>query len=308
MNSIDFLKELNEIDDILLMKAELPPARKPCIQRLGLNAVVIALFLCLMSVTVAAVTISIRIFTSEDMVPNYESFHIGYFNVNSKITTIEYELSPQKIDIPLQWENALTDAWKGFGYSYDHFTGIDMKDGNGNRINYGGMKQLEQLLDIEFVSSAEMELATQGAYVTLVVTDQNRATEQFRSEGIVSPDGIIIYLPFLRNAYTGLHPEIVDYCGLSIFIPLTNSFAERYASHAVLSSAYKQDLKQERFMSSKDIEIVMLQNTVQDEDALSAYAAWEYTGIGYLVEMKTNWGADALPSDILAPYLENLES
>lgn len=307
MNSIDFLKELNEIDDTLLMKAELPPARKPCIQRLGLNAVVITLLLCLMSVTVAAVTISIRIFTSEDMVPNYENFHIGYFNVNSKITTIEYELSPQKIDIPLQWENALTDAWKGFGYSYDHFTGIDMKDSEGNRINYGGIEQLEQLLDIKFVSSEELELVTQGAYVTLVVTDQNRAAEQLRSEGIVSPDGIIIYLPFLRNAQTGLNPEIVDFCGLSIFIPLSDSFADRYASHAVLSSAYKQDLKQERFMSSKDIEIVMLQNTVQDEDALSAYAAWERAGIGYLVEMKTNWGADTLPSDILAPYLENLE-
>lgn len=307
MNSIDFLKELNEIDDDLLMKVELPPTRKPRIRRIGVNAVVVALVLCLMSVTVAAVTISIRIFTSEDMVPNYENYHIGFFNVNSKVTTIEYELSPQKIAIPLQWENALTDAWKGFGYSYDHFTGIDMKDSEGNRINYGGIKQLEQLLDIKFVSSENLELVTQGAYVTLAVTDQDRAAEQFRSEGIVSPDGIIIYLPFLRNAQTGLNPEIVDYCGLSIFIPLTDSFADRYASHCVLSSAYKQDLTQNRFFSCDDIEIVLLENTVQGEDPLSGYAAWEHEGIGYLIEMKTNRDVETLPSNLLTPYLENLE-
>jgi hypothetical protein len=307
MNSIDFLKELNEVDDDLLMKVELPPTRKPRIRRIGVNAVVVALVLCLMSVTVAAVTISIRIFTSEDMVPNYENYHIGFFNVNSKITTIEYELSPQKIAIPLQWENALTDAWKGFGYSYDHFTGIDMKDSEGNRINYGGIEQLEQLLDIKFVSSENLELVTQGAYVTLAVTDQDRAAEQFRSEGIVSPDGIIIYLPFLRNAQTGLNPEIVDYCGLSIFIPLTDAFADRYASHCVLSSAYKQDLTQNRFFSCDDIEIVLLENTVQGEDPLSGYAAWEHEGIGYLIEMKTNRDVETLPSNLLTPYLENLE-
>ncbi len=307
MNSIDFLKELNEIDDDLLMKAELPPVRKPCIRRIGLNAVVVALVLCLMSVTAAAVTISIRVFTSEDTVPNYENYHFGFFHVNSKVTTIEYELSPQEIEIPLQWENALTDAWKGFGYSYDHFTGIDLKGNDGKRTNYGGIAQLEQLLGIRLVSSEELELVTQGAYVTLAVTDQKRAAEQFRSEGSVSPDGIIIYLPFLRNAQTGLDPEIVDFCGLSIFIPLTDAFADLYTSHAVLSSAYQQDLTQKRIMSSKDVEIVMLQNTVQDGDVLSAYAAWEQAGIGYLVEMKTNWGAETLPSDILTPYLENLE-
>ena len=307
MNSIDFLKELNEIDDDLLMNAEVPPARKPHLHRIGVNAVVVALVLCLMSVTVAAVTISIRIFTSEDTVPNYENYHLGFFHVNSKVTTIEYELYPQEIEIPLQWENALTDAWRGFGYTYNHFTGIDLKDNDGKRTNYGGITQLEQLLGIQLVSSEELELVTQGAYVTLAVTDQNRAAEQFRSEGIVSPDGIIIYLPFLRNAQTGLNPEIVDYCGLSIFIPLTDSFADQYASHCVLSSAYKQDLTQNRFFSCDDIEIVLLENTVQDEDPLSGYAAWEYDGVGYLIELKTNWDVETLPSNLLTPYLENLE-
>lgn len=307
MNHVDFLKQFIEIDDDLLLKAEQPLTRKSHSRRMITNIVAAILALCLLSITVAAVTINVRIFTSADMILNYEDYYLGFPPLSSKVTTIEYELYPQDIKIPLHWKEELTDAWKGFGYTYDHFTGIDLKDSNGKRVDFGGIAQIEQLLCFRLASSEELRQVTQSAYVTLVVTDQDRAAEQIRSEGILSPDGLVIYLPFSRNAEAGLDPELVDYCGLSIFVPLTESFAGEYASHSVLSGVYKQDLTQTSLLSDGGIEIIMLGNTAHNGDALNGFAAWEYEGLGYLVEMRTNRNVEINPRDVLMPYLEHLE-
>lgn len=309
MNSIDFLKELNEIDDDLLMNAELPPKRKSHIYRIGANAVIIALLLCLMSVTVVAVTIGVRILVSKEELPNYGDYLMGgLISVDSKVTTIEYELSPHNIEIPLQWEEKLTDAWKRFTYDYSNFTGIDLKDTEGRRINIGDIAQIEELLGISLTGSRELERITLGAYVTLIITDQERAASQLRMEGTVAPDGILVYLPFRNDEEKGLGPDVVDFCGLRIFIPLTESFADQYAEHCVMSGVNKQDLIQSSFFSSGNIEVIVLENRWQDElDAPRGYAAWEQSGIGYLVELKCNVDMKASPGALLRPYLEKLE-
>ena len=311
MNSIDFLKELNEIDDDLLMNAELPPKRKASIPfySMGIKAAVIALLFCLIPATVIAVTIGVRILVSQEEIPNYGDYMLGgIVSVESKVTTIEYELSPQRIEVPLQWEEKLTDAWKGFPYSYDNFTGIDLKNTQGSRINLGGITEIETLLGTTLTTSDELEQVTQGAYVSLIVTDQERAAAQLRSEGIVSPDGILIYLPFRNDKETGLGPEVVDYCGLKVFIPLTEYFAHQYAEHCVMSSVNQQDLAQSSFFSSGNIEVILLQNRWQDEwDATRGYAVWAQSGIGYLVELKCSADVKTSPGELLRPYLENLE-
>ena len=173
-------------------------------------------------------------------------------------------------------------------------------------LDYAG-EELEQLLQIRFTSSSELEAVTRGAYVTLAITDQERAAVQYRSEGIVSPDGIVIYLPFSRDSESGVDPNIVNYCGLSIFVPLTDSFARQYASHSVLSSVYNSDFQQIRQVSSGGVEMILLENEPYMDYPLSGYAAWEERGIGYLVELKCNNGSRTAPIEILMPYLENLE-
>ena len=311
MNSIDFLKELNEIDDDLLMNAELPPKRKASIpfSRIGIKAAVVALLLCLIPATVIAVTIGVKILVSQEEIPNYGDYMLGgIVSVESKVTTIEYELSPQRIEVPLQWEEKLTDAWKGFPYSYDNFTGIDLKNTQGSRIDLGGIAEIETLLGTTLTTSDELEQVTQGAYVSLILTDQERAAAQLRSEGIVSPDGILIYLPFRNDQEAGLGPEVVDFCGLQIFIPITASFADQYAEHCVMSSVNQQNLAQSSFFSSGNIEVILLENRWQDDwDAPRGYAAWEQSGIGYLVELKCAADTKESPGELLRPYLENLE-
>lgn len=309
MNSIDFLKELNEIDDDILMNAELPPKRKNHIYRIGVNAVVIALLLLLMPVTVLALVIGVRTQVSKEEFPNYGDYLMGgLISVESKVTTIEYELSPHNIEIPLQWEEKLTDAWKEFPYDYDNFTGVNLKDTEGRRINFGGIKQIEELLGISLTDSKELERITIGAYATLIVTDYERAKMQFRTEGTVTPDGILVYLPFSNDEENGLGPDMVDYLGLQIFIPLTESFVDKYAEYCVMSSVNKQNLIQSSFLSSGNIEVILLENRWHEEfDAPRGYAAWEQDGVGYLVELKCTVDMKESPGELIRPYLEKLE-
>lgn len=311
MNRIDFLKELNEIDDDLLLDAELPLKQKKHIpfRKIGVQAALIVLVLCLIPATVLAVTIGVRILVSQEEIPNYSDYLIGGFiHIDSKVTTIEYELAPHNIDVPLQWEVKLTDAWKGFPYDHSNFTGIDLKDAEGRRMNFGSMADIEKLLGTTLTSSYELEQITQGAYVTLAITDPDRAAAQLRTEGIVSPDGILVYLPFRNHKETGLDPDVVDYCGLRVFIPLTEAFAQRYAEHSVLSGVDQQEFDQSRFYSSGNIEVILLENHWQEKyDTPRGYAAWEQSGIGYLVELKNMPDAKESPVELLKPYLENLE-
>ena len=311
MKRIDFLKELNEIDDDLLLDAELPLKREKHIpfKKIGVQAALIVLVLCLIPATVLAVTIGVRILVSQEEIPNYSDYLTGGFlHIDSKVTTIEYELAPHPIDVPLQWEEKLTDAWKGFPYGHSNFTGIDLKDAEGRRINFGSISDMEKLLGTSLSSSHELEKITQGAYVTLAITDPDRAAAQLRTEGIVSPDGILVYLPFCNHRETGLDPDVVDYCGLRIFIPLTEAFAQRYAEHAVLSGVDQQEFDQSRFYSSGNIEVILLENHWQEEyDTPRGYAAWECGGIGYLVELKNMPDAKESPVELLKPYLEELE-
>ena len=311
MKRIDFLKELNEIDDDLLLDAELPLKREKHIpfKKIGVQAALIVLVLCLIPATVLAVTIGVRIWVSQEEITNYSDYLVGGFlHIDSKVTTIEYELAPQTIEVPLQWEEKLTDAWKGFPYDHSNFTGIDLKDADGRRINFGSISDMEKLLGTSLSSSHELEKITQGAYVTLAITDPDRAAAQLRTEGIVSPDGILVYLPFRNHKETGLDPDVVDYCGLRVFIPLTETFAERYAEHAVLSGVDQQEFDQSRFYSSGNVEVILLENHWQEEyDTPRGYAAWEKGGIGYLVELKNMPDAKESPVELLKPYLEELE-
>lgn len=311
MKSIDFLKELNEIDDDLLMNAELPPKRKAPIpfSRIGIKAAVIALLLCLIPATVIAVTIGVRILVSQEEIPNYGDYLMGgIIQIDSKVTTIEYELAPHSIEVPLQWEEKLTEAWKGFPYDHSNFSGIDLKDAEGRRTNFGSIREIEKLLGLTLTSSSELEQITQGAFITLIMTDQDRAAAQLRTEGIVSPDGILVYFPFRNGLETGLGPDVVDYCGLQVFISLTESFADQYAEHCVMSSVNEQDFAQSSFFSSGNIEVILLENSWQDDlDAPRGYAAWEQNGIGYLVELKCSADVKTSPGELLRPYLENLE-
>ena len=307
MNELDFLKALNDVDDDLILDAKKPIRAKNRIPSLLGKIGVAAAILCLLSVTVMAVSFSVRIIGSDQRVPIHEGYYMGIFTPSSKVTTVDYALETQKIKIPAQWSEALTEEWKNFGYDYKYFNGIDLREEDGSRIDFGGISLLEELLELRFVSSPELDRAVRSSYVSLVITDRERASLELREEGRISPDGLRIYLPFRIDGQGSPNPDVVEYCGLNIFIPLTDSFAEEYRSHVVLSGDGNQDLKERKALSQGKVESVILANTQSQDEPMKAFAAWEHEGIGYLLEMKTYYCVTADPAEIIMPYLANLE-
>lgn len=307
MNAMDFLQELSEIDDCLLLKAATVPSRKHSARKMGLRIALVAALISLLAMTATAVTVGVRIIADGGQILNHDRFLSGGYNHYTPVATVEYELRAQDVSLPLLWTEELTKAWKSFGYDYRHFTGIELRDEQGRRICYGGISEIEGLLDVNLLSGEKLENAVRGAYVTLVVTDQERAAEQLRTEGMVSPDGIVLYFPFDLNKAEGVDIRTVDYCGLTIYLPLTRSFADKYAIHNVVSAIAKQNLKQSDLTSKGKVEVVLLENTKEQDSPMNGYAAYGKSGIGYLMELKTQAGVTALPGELLLPYVEELE-
>lgn len=307
MNETEFLRVLNDIDDDLILNAKEPLAPKPHVPAILAKMGVAAAIICLLSISVMAVSFGVRIMGSDSRVPIGDNFLWGIFSPSSKVTTVDYSLGAQKADLPAQWIQALTEAWNSFGYDHKYFKGMDLRDKEGNRIDYGTITKVEELLGLPLVSSPEIETACRSAFVKLVITDPERATAELENRGEITPDGIEIYLPFPTENGGELDSQIVDYCGLYLYIPLTDSFVNNYKSHVVLSGAGDQDLREQKYVSRGGVETILLANTQSREESMKAYAAWECRGIGYLLEMKTYAGVTAEPVGLILPYLENLE-
>ena len=308
MNEFDFLEALNDIEDDLILNAKKPVPKKPPIPALLAKIAVAAAVLCMLSLSVMAVSFSIRILRSEDRVPIHEFIFGGIFAPTSKVTTVDYDLEPQEVTLPPQWIDSLTEAWETFGYDHKHFKTLDLKTPAGSRMNFGSLTQLERLLDVDLVSSPELEEALRGTFVTLIITDLVRATEEYERRGSITPDGLVIYLPFKTGGATGLSSEEVQYCGIHIYVPITESFADSYRSHVVLSGVGDQDLQESKHCFQGGIEAVLLANTPSTaEEPLRAFAAWEHKGVGYLLELKTRHSTTADPAQLILPYLSNLK-
>lgn len=309
MNELEFLDVLNEIDDELILDAKKPLKARSAKASMFAKFAVAAAVICLLSLTVFAVSFSVRVWNSNRRVPIYDTFpyDMGVFSPSSKVVTVDYSLQAQNIQLPTQWVEDLTEQWKAFEYDYTYFHGIDLRDEIGSRMNFGGISALEHLLGISLVSSPELEESFRGAYVSLVITDWERASTELREEGKVYPDGVRVYLPLSIGGQGKLPSEVVEYCCLNIYIPLTDSFAESYRSHAILSGDGEQDLKQSRYTSPAGIQTHVLANEQSSAEPMKAYGAWEYKGIGYLLEMKTHFDTTADPTAMIIPYFENLE-
>ena len=310
MNEMEWIEVFGDIEDDLILDAKKPIAPKSRISSvLGKIGVAAAIF-CLLSISVMAVSFGVRVMGSEERVPIGHFSFLGMFAPSSKVTTVDYSLEPQKIQVPSDWKRCLTEAWKAFGYDHKYFHGTDLKTSDGERICFSGLWEIEESLGCSFVHSAEIQYAVKSAFVKLVITDTARGEKEFADRGEITPDGIEVYLPFETVKGGNLDPQAVEYCGLYLYIPLTKSFADRYRSHVILSGVGDQDLKEGKYVSKSGVEVALLSNTLNpEEEPMQVYAAWEHEGIGYLLEMRSHlWAeADKEPVQMILPYLEHLE-
>ena len=121
MNEWEFMKAFTDIEDNLILDA-----KKPFVPKTGKYSVlgkigVAAAILCLLSISVMAVSFGVRIMGSDTRVPIGKYAFLGIFAPSSKVTTVDYALHSQKIHIPPQWQESLTEAWKSFPYDKKYF-------------------------------------------------------------------------------------------------------------------------------------------------------------------------------------------
>jgi hypothetical protein len=253
------------------------------------------------------VSFSVRIIDSDKQVLIHDNIFMGLLSPKSKVTTVDYDLFPRKLQIPQTWIMNLTEAWVNFDYDHQYFTGLDLKEIDGNAMNFGSISQVEALLDVKLVSSPALDQIVKGVFIRLLVTDSQRATEEFQKTGFITPDGMVIYLPLASVEEQGIAPKVVEYYGLNIYIPMTQSFATAYGSHVVLSSIGNQDLAQSTHISSGGIEVTILTNHLCGDEAMKAFGAWEEQGVGYLLELKTPNSVTTEPIEMILPYIKDLE-
>lgn len=96
------------------------------VRGVGLRVALIAAVISLPDMTATPVSVGVRIISDGHEVIQFDQFLLGYNRFPPR-TTVEYELKPQEVSLPLGWTEELTKAWKSFGYDYHHFTGVELK-------------------------------------------------------------------------------------------------------------------------------------------------------------------------------------
>lgn len=309
MKSYELFEALTDLDDELLMKAESAPKKSYPVRKMGLRAGLVAAMAAMLAITVAAVSVSVKILKSVEIASYYDYLDGSgfYWEYDSPITTIDFELKEQSLDIPTQWSEQLTQSWEDFAYDYRYFTGTEVTDGAGNRMQFESLGALGDFLDCRFTTSDELDALIQGVYVTMVVTDTQRAEQEYQAAGYVTPDGLMVYCVLRRDGGTGLNADIMQYSGLTVYLSCTRSFSGQYASHPVLSSVQNEEFEQSRYVTSGDVEIKLVQNRPSAYYQPTGYAAWCENGIGYLLETRCYRNTAHGPLDMILPYLENLK-
>lgn len=309
MKAYELFEALTDLDDELLMKAESAPKKSYRVQKMGLRAALIAATVSMLTATVVAISVSVKILRSEEFVSFYDYLDNSsfYWEYASQITTIDFELEEQNMDIPVQWSDQLTQSWENFVYDHQYFTGVDVTDGTGNRMAFESIGVLGDFLDCHFTTSDQLDGLIQGVYITMVVTDTERAAQEYQAAGCVTPDGLAIYCVLSRGGETGLNADIMQYSGLTIYLPCTQSFARQYANHSVLSSVQNEEFEQGQYITSGNVKIMLVQNRSLAYYQPTGYAAWCEGGIGYLLEARCYRNAAHAPLEMILPYLENLK-
>lgn len=303
MNSFAFWEEMTDIDDALLQNAETVPHKKRTATKRLVALGIAAAMVVMLAASAFAVGLGVNILRNGNTEAYEEYLSNAWLSIHysSVVMRIDYALQEQAPSVPEEWIEALTKAWTDFPYDCRHFTGTELLEETGARKRFDGIEELEDLLNIGLVNSPALDEQIRGGYVTLVISDPQEAQREFETSGRVTPDGIILYFP-LEKA------DGVEYCGMSVYLALKESFLEEYSSHEVLSGIPNQNFTQRSLHTQGGIEVAVLQNEPQEGYQASGYLAWCENGIGYLIEIKCLRSAPHAPADLITPYLEDLTS
>ncbi len=307
MNEWDLFQELSELDEELVLAAEKTPDRKNLLHRGGLRAALIAAIIALLVGTALAVHLGVSVSHGEKTVPlkniglslpeGEETEKLTYYTAN-----IRFDMMPTEIT-NADLTSALTQAWQ----QKSDLSSYPLLEENGHRINLGTISGAEKFLGIELIDSPELEPMIRGAYVTLLVTDPERAREQYAREGEVSPDGIELYFSFRRGIGDVFDARQVLECGLTVYIALTEDFARSKNVLRLYSYEKEGAFRESGLLTDKGNSLLLLENSPRKGYCAVGYAAWCEKGIAYFAVVKCSPNAFCAPLSLLTPLLETLQ-
>lgn len=307
MNEWDLLHALDGLDDELLLDAPRKKAPRRLV-RLALAAAIVAL----LAGTVLAISVGVRVLhgrqtvTLEDIglsLPQGKQVEaLEYYTAD-----IEFSMQTVPLTLPAGAVDCLTDAWRDFTYDYSYFTGAKLTDAAGKRLDLGSVAGAEAYFGVRLMHSASLDELICGAYATLVVSDTQRAAQEFAETGRVTPDGIQLYFPFRRgDGDNAMNAAAVREAGLTVYLALTAQFVGQEGTQRVYSYEMEGALHESGLLTAAGKSILLLENDPQAGYGGFGCAAWCENGVGYYAELHTSAHTNVPPLTLLTPPLDEL--
>ncbi len=308
MNEWNIMEELGNIGQELLPKE--PPKRIPW-KRGALRLALIAAVLFLLAGTALGVSISVRVYHGQETV-SLEGLILekeGAMENSSYYTArVEWELSPQKAQIPESFRSCLTAAWEAFSYEYSYFSSAELTDSDGKRIKFQDLQALEELLSLKLMGSEDLDRLIRGVYVTLVISDPEAARAEYEQSHRLTPQGLLLICPLRRGEGQEdmLDQNQVAESSLRIYIPLSWEFARDKRLQTFASYEAEGDFQESGLLTSRGKSLLLLETEPREGYCATGYALWCSEGIAYELLLRTLPNTPATPLSILTPYLREL--
>ncbi len=177
----------------------------------------------------------------------------------------------------------------------------------GARRNLGSVAEAEAFFGIELLESAELERLVRGVFVTMVISESQRAEKEYEASRRITPDGLIVYFSLRREKSPDLDATLVSESGITVYIALTQAFLESESERHLYSHEREGRFCESGLLTSSGKSLLLLENTPEEGFCRSAYAAWCSKGLGYLAHIKTYPDSYATPLSLLAPFLYDIK-
>lgn len=303
MNAWDLMQELGEIDSDLL------EVTKPKKTHRFRPIVLIAATMILLIGMVMAVGGGVKAKFSKNMIrlqglslEENKSGEQTYFTAQ-----ITYDLQCVQVQNLSELCEKLTSAWENFDHEREQFYIAQLREDDGSLHSFSTLQEAECFLGLKFAKSALLEERIDGVYLSMVVTDCNRAAEEFQKNHTIAPDGLLLYCPVKRVLQDSvLDATLVSECGIEIYVALQDDFASGENRKCVYSHETEGAFRESGMLTQQGSTILLMENAPNDGYVQTGYAAWCKNGIGYLAHIKVYPDSYATPLSIMTPLLSQM--
>ena len=243
------------------------PAKKRTSKRSGLRIALIAAVIVLLMGTVLAVSLGVGVRYGKKTV-YVHGVSLGSEQVELRYHTAELQYALRPVEIKTGGLSATSHCFDSIDAAEEYF-GLELMKS----------PQLESLVrNVSVISAGES-------------------------------GGLILYLSLRRgeDLETALDSRLVSECGITVFVALTDDFAQEQALQYLYAPEEAGGFQESGLITKKGKSLLLLENPNAGSVGRTGYAAWCEGGIAYLAHLKTYPDSYASPLSLLAPILEQVQ-